>query len=299
MAGAGARRKNGGVRRGLSERVAGFGAPAAALVVALAAAACDRAPGAEKAAPRERTVMALASTGLEGLLNSSELTQARVEAGVRLDVSFGGTHQLVNEINAGAPIDLLIAADPDAVAELRAAPLSTRRWLRDGLVVITKREGGAGADTLLRGTGIIGVTGDGTPLGEYTRLALRLGGVWEVAADRTRQFVDVQGVVSAVAEGVCEVGVVYATDAARDRERVRIVDELALPEGVDVVYTLAPLNEDGRRVADWLESEGVRAIARAQGLVAPGAENGAGGGAEAGSEAGAGPVVGGAKEGPG
>jgi molybdate transport system substrate-binding protein len=248
-------------------------------------------------------VVALASTGLEGLLQSAELTQARVSAGVRMDVSFGGTHQLVNEINARAPIDLLIAADPGAVAELKTAPLSTREWLRDGLVVIAKRDGGAGAGSLLRGTGVVGVAGDGTPLGEYTRLALRLAGVWEVTADRTRQFVDVQGVVAAVAEGVCEVGVVYATDAARERERVRIVDELALPEGVDVVYTLAPLNEDGRRVAAWLESEGVLAIARAQGLLPPDAGDAASGSEEPVSEAGVGAGAaesgGGAKDGPG
>jgi molybdate transport system substrate-binding protein len=69
------------------------------------------------------------------------------------------------------------------------------------------------------------------PAGIYAKQALQSLGWWQALADRLAPAVDVRAALAFVERGECQVGVVYATDAA-------------ISDGVEVIATLPPESHD-------------------------------------------------------
>ncbi|MEC9373479.1 MAG: hypothetical protein VYC34_06530, partial [Planctomycetota bacterium] len=63
-----------------------------------------------------------------------------------------------------------------------------------------------------------------------------------------------ESIIEAVTSGETELGVVYATEAAEAGSEVRVVEELSLPPGVEVVYSTASFSDEGRLLAMWLQT---------------------------------------------
>jgi molybdate transport system substrate-binding protein len=150
--------------------------------------------------------------------------------GVVLRFNFGASGELQKQIEAGAPVDLLISAAQRQMDELEQRQLvvagSRRALARNVLTVVEPADSpldlARPADLLDPRVARIVIGNPKTvPAGQYAEKSLRALGLWEriqaklVLAENVRQALDY------VVRGEVDAGFVYATDAAGRGARVR------------------------------------------------------------------------------
>jgi molybdate transport system substrate-binding protein len=166
----------------------------------------------------------------------------KVDPDVR--VSFGGSNQLAQQARLGFPFDVFLSASPVYTRALYAdevtrkpVPFATNR-----LVVIVPRGNPAGiraiADLAHRQKLRLVVGAPKVPIGLYTREVLKRLGLLPVLRKTVSLESDVKGIVSKVALGEADAGLVYATDVKPVAGKVRVVAIPARAQPI-VVYEAA------------------------------------------------------------
>lgn len=146
--------------------------------------------------------------------------------------NFGASGALLQQIDQGAPVDILVSADQETMRKGVEQKLidadSRKNFVTNTLVMVEPAKGGLGLQSLqdlkLASVRKIAIGKVATvPVGRYTQQALESANLWItlqpklVQADNTRQVLDY------VARGEVEVGFVYRTDAAVMANQVKIV----------------------------------------------------------------------------
>lgn len=175
--------------------------------------------------------------------------------------SFAGSDALARQIENGAPADLFAAASPNYPEQLasegkcgKPVPFATNTLtliVPEGSSKVTS----FGDFEKLRGARL--AIGDpGVPVGSYSREVLDRAGAKQVLANnRVSSEQDVSGVVSKVALGSADVGLVYVTDARPANGNVRSVPIPGFAQPT-VVYDACVVKRDGASAAgaqDYLD----------------------------------------------
>jgi len=201
-----------------------------AALLALVASALAPAPRAE-----EPGVVVLAAASLtESLQAAATLWSARGHPKVTL--SFDASSRLARQIEAGAPADAFFSADQEWMDYLagkgKIDPATRVTLLGNALVAVVPasstlalREARDLSRPELRH---LGLAGENVPAGKYGRAALQRLGVWDGVKDRVQSGDNVRSVLSWVAQGEVDAGLVYATDA-KVEPAVRVA--FTFPEG--------------------------------------------------------------------
>lgn len=205
----------------------------AAALTALLLAGC--AGGAE---PGQRPLTVLAAASLADALGD-------LPAGTPVTYSFAGSQQLVAQVEAGAPADVVATADDVSMDRLvRAGLVDTPRRLAGNRLAIAVPPGNPGAVTALADLARPGlrvaVADPSVPAGRYARQALDRAG----ARVRPVSFeLDVRAVVARVVSGEADAGIAYITDVRSTYgvEGVAIDDEA----NVAVVYRVGVVRATG------------------------------------------------------
>lgn len=223
------------------------------------------------------TVSAAASLG-DAMKAIAPLFEAQ-HPGVRLRFNLAASGVLVQQLAAGAPIDVLATADEETLDRAAAQKLidpGTRRVLATNALVLVApaASGWVGLEALV-GPGVkriaLGKPGS-VPAGRYAQQALQARGQWAalqpklVPADNVRQVLDY------VARGEVEAGFVYATDAASAAGKVRVVTVMG--GHAPIRYPVAVSSASGqpalaRAFVQFLTSPAAQAVLRQQGFGAP------------------------------
>lgn len=284
-----------------------------ALVLTLLLAACGGAPAAPQptsppaptdapapaTAPTEAPTEA-ASTG-EGTLSvfaAASLTDAFEEIasafeaanpGVAVLYNFAGSQQLAAQINEGAPADVFASANR---AQMQAAidggrinAGSEQTFVRNRLVVITPSDNPAGVETLqdLANPGLRLILADvAVPVGQYSLDFLAKASALPaytasysptVLANVVSYEDNVRSVLTKVALGEGDAGIVYTTDAALDADTVQ---QIAIPDELNTIanYPVAPLNDSpntalAEAFIAYLLSPEAQAVLTRYGFIAP------------------------------
>jgi molybdate transport system substrate-binding protein len=151
----------------------------------------------------------------------------RIAAGPRY--SFAGSDQLALQIRQGAPVDVYAAASPKYTQLLYrdGFVLKPVAFATNKLIVLVPRSNPADIKTVydLRREGSKVVIGDrSAPIGAYTRQILdTLGITNDVMKNVVSQEADVKGIVTKVALGEADAGLVYRTDAKPVSSRTRSI----------------------------------------------------------------------------
>ncbi len=203
--------------------------------------------------------------------------------GATVVFNFAGSQQLAQQLAQGAPADVFASANDRQMQAVigagRIAADSPQTFARNRLVVVTPADNPAGlasfADLAKPGLKLV-LAAPEVPAGEYSQKFLELAGQdhslgADFAGKVTQNVVsyeeNVRAVLSKVALGEADAGIVYATDAASAGDTVRT---LPIPDALNVIaaYPLAPVTDSAQAelaaqfIALVLSPEGQAVLAR-------------------------------------
>jgi molybdate transport system substrate-binding protein len=173
-------------------------------------------------APAEHALHLAAAATLEDVVDQLLVDYALQRPALRIRAVFGASDELTDQVLAGAPIDVLLAADARQLDRLEAAQLlapGTRTILAENRLVALGRPEIASAvrrpaDLLRPDLGRIALARASCPLGEYTRAYLESVGLYQTLLPRALFADNARAVVALVRAGQADFGLAYASDAA-------------------------------------------------------------------------------------
>ncbi len=261
--------------------------PLAVLAIAVTLVASGCGSGSGSSAPTTSGEGGRASARLAGSLTvfaAASLTESLDDAkneltvanpGLSITYSFAGSQQLVSQITAGAPADVVATADEASMAKLAAADLvdPPRVFARNKLQIVVR----PGNPEAVKGLGDLAadnlkvvLADPSVPAGKYARQALDKAGV---TVRPVSLEVDVKSVLRRVTSGEADAGVVYVTDVASAGTGVAGVD---IPDDQNVIarYPAAVVRATGNRndaqaYLDELAGGAGQAALLAHGFLAP------------------------------
>lgn len=228
----------------------------AAVVLALAAlgtpgyaCAAERAStgstSADRATRTSTTVSVFAAASLTSAFQAMAGAFEKDHAGVTVQLNFAGSPTLVQQIRDGAPGDVFASADEmnmqklAEIGELAGAPAVFARNTLQIAVAPGNPKHITGLADLARPGVVIALCSPTVPCGRYATDAFAKAGMIVPAAS---QELDVKAVVTKVAMGEADAGVVYVTDVRAAGTKVEGID---IPDSTNVVarYPIAALTK--------------------------------------------------------
>lgn len=226
----------------------------------------------------ELTVSA-ASSLTNALRDVTPLFEA-AHPGSKVHLNFGASGALLQQISAGAPVDVFISADQERMDQAAQRGLIQPGQRRDiasnELVVIVPRRGTAPSTLadLRQATYAriaIGLPAS-VPAGTYAREALEQAGLWSAIEPKMVGATNVRQALDYVARGEVDAAFVYGSDVALMPDRVKLA--LSVPTTTPIRYPAAPLAAApqpglARRYVEFLSTAAVQEILARHGFGKP------------------------------
>lgn len=201
--------------------------------------------------------------------------------GTRLQLNFGASGVLLQQIAKGAPVDVFASADQKTMDDAQKHGLvqaaARRNFVSNSLVVIVPMTGSKAPAALKDLTQApfervaIGLP-DSVPVGRYTKGVLEAAGLWVAIAPRMIGAQNVRQALDYAARGEVDAGFVYATDAALMPDKVKVA--FTVPTGTPILYPVAPVAASpnlamAQRFVDFLGSVEAQAVLAKYGFGKP------------------------------
>ncbi len=237
------------------------------------------------AQPRPCPAEELVVSGAASLIGAMTDIKKAFEAehpGVTVYANFAASGRLLQQLQAGAPVDVFAPADQ----------VTMDRAQKDGLIDAASRVDFTANDLMLAVPADAGavhcvadLAGDGVsrlalgepdavPAGSYTKQTLAALGLWEKLEPKMIYGLSVKQALDYVALGEVDAAFVYATDARLAKDRIRVVATLG--GHAPIVYPVAMLTscskkDTAKAFIAFLHGEKGQAILKGFGFKAPGA----------------------------
>lgn len=168
--------------------------------------------------------------------------------GTKVQLNFGASGALLQQISKGAPVDVFASADQESMDQAQAQGLvkaeGRQNFVSNRLVLVVPSDSANVPKSLNDLTQVhykriaIGVPAS-VPVGRYTKEVLQKAGLWAVVEPRMIGAQSVRQALDYVARSEVDVGFVYATDAAIMPDKVRMA--FVVPTETPVLYPIAPV----------------------------------------------------------
>lgn len=203
---------------------------------------------------------------------AASLSEAFKALGLNASYNFAGSPTLVEQLAGGAQADVLATADQSNMQKAVAAGVvkTTPQVFASNRLAIVVQAGNPKHITsltdLTRPGLLVVLCAPNVPCGAYATQAFAKAGVSGVKPASLET--DVKSVVSKVALGEADAGIVYATDVKAGGPKVTGVD---IPDADNVFarYPVAALSTRGQAFVAYLLSEQGQAVLRRYGFGAP------------------------------
>ena len=169
--------------------------------------------------------------------------------GVTVTFNFGPSDGLATQINDGAPVDVFASASPtwmDSVQDDGPGVSDRADFAKNRLTIIVPTGNPAGIEDigdLAEDDVQLVIAAEGVPAGDYAREIFQSAGISRAAmANVVSNAEDVRSVVTSVASGEADAGIVYVTDVTADVANQ--VTQIEIPDDVNVIatYPIAVVN---------------------------------------------------------
>lgn len=239
-----------------------------ATALVILAASCGGGSGSNgRADAQSQNVTVFAASSLTDAFTDIGKAYEATHAGAKVTFSFAASSDLVQQVQQGAPADVIATASTttmDEVATELADP--AKPFARNKLVIVTESGNPKHISWLadLARSGVVVVlAADGVPAGDYARQALADA---HVTVHPKSLEDNVRGVLTKVELGEADAGIVYVTDALVAGSKVASVPIADAPVAT---YPIAAVNGDGRDFVDFVLSTRGQGILKRYGFLAP------------------------------
>lgn len=205
--------------------------------------------------------------------------------GLRVAVTSAASGSLLQQLAAGAPIDLFVAADMATMQRAQTQGLlraGSIRVLASNTLVLVQPVGQRAAG-VPRLAGLVDLASApvqrvalgapaSVPAGAYARSALEAAGLWPALAPRAVYGQNVRQVLDFVVRGEVDAGFVYATDAAQAGAAVQVVAAVPTPRPIHYPVAIAAASGQAAlavRFIAFLFEPGARALLDQRGFGRP------------------------------
>ena len=220
------------------------------VAVLFCAAALFANPAAVFAAPGEKTIMVFAAASMTESLNKIAGLYKEAAPDVKLVFNFDSSGTLKTQIEQGADCDIFISAGQKQMNEIEekfVMPTTRFNIVANRVVMIVPKGRNAKKindfkDVVTDKVSLVALGNADVPVGQYSQEVYKFLGLWDKLNEMKRiSFAsNVKEVLTQVAAGAVDCGVVYSTDAASSKE-VQIVADAPKGSHKPVVYPAAIL----------------------------------------------------------
>jgi len=200
---------------------------------------------------RKSQLLIASAASLKPAMEELLAVYRQIEPEIKLLVTYGSSGTLEQQIRQGAQVDVFLSASVDNMDSLSKDNLiidSSRLELLENKLVLIEPEGSsqalAGFEDLTKAGRIAIGDPESVPAGKYAYELLMALGLWDKLKGRIIYGKDVTEVLTWVASGNADAGIVYKTEASMSKQ----VKVLALaPEGSHsrIIYPAALVNGSG------------------------------------------------------
>jgi molybdate transport system substrate-binding protein len=215
----------------------------------------------------------LAASSLTDVFKKAGAEYESQHPGTRLKFSFAGSQELAAQVRQGAPADVVVTADAKTMDGIGSDTGHPAVIAKNRLVIATKQNNPKHAETLkdLADPKLkVVLAAPEVPVGRYGRQVLKRQ---KAEVRPVSEEANARAVLSKVALGEADAGLVYRTDAATAPGKV---DAVGIPDGQNAVasYPAATLkSSENPGAADafvkWLTRPGAQKILRDAGFQKP------------------------------
>ena len=224
----------------------------AALVSGTALAGCSN-DSSSGTSGSDTTLTVLAASSLTDALPKIGDAFSATHDDVDVQFSFAGSQELVAQADNGAPADVLALAGPSSLEALDLPASNAVDFAKNRLTIIVPKGNPAHVTSIedLADPNVkVALAGPEVPAGAYALEAFKNAGI---SVDPVSEETDVKAVVTRVAVGGADAGVVYVTDAtAADAG----IEDVAIPRALNVIATYPAVSltdsENAELAADFV-----------------------------------------------
>lgn len=224
---------------------AGSTTAAAGLAALALLAACSGSPANDDAGSAEEVsgeLVVFAASSLQGVFTDLATTFEQRNPGVEATFSFGSSAALAEQVNAGAPADVLATASAPAMAQAAENVVEPVTFARNTLVIVTSASGQGGVTGLgdfADPDRTLAVCAVEVPCGAAAQEAFAAAGITP-SVDTYAE--NVTAALNLAVSGEVDASLVYATDARGAGDDVVTI---TFPEGAEAVNdTLVAVTAD-------------------------------------------------------
>jgi molybdate transport system substrate-binding protein len=254
-----------------------------ALALSALSAGCgrsDRVVHTDDVTPSVTVVDVAAASDLQAVLPVLIARCKPVSTGVVVVPTFGASGQLAEQVRAGAPFDLFLAANRAFVRDLAAEgvidPNSVRDYAVGSLVLVVPRDSGANisgfADLVRPEVKKVAIANPATaPYGAAAKQALQRAGLWDELASKLVIADSVRQALQYVQTGNAEAGLVGRAISGVPEVRSVVVDPLLydpIVQGLGVVAK-SPHRQEAEVFARFLLGDEARKVFEDYGFKRP------------------------------
>ena len=229
-------------------------------------------------AQADQELIVSAAASLTNALQDAAGQFEKAHPGAKIVCNFAASGSLLQQIAQGAPVDAFATADQKTMDQAQEKglinPASRKNFASNKLVLIIPEK----SSLPLAGLGDLALpevkrvalgNPETAPVGRYTQEALSAAGLWETLNPKFIYGESVRQVLDYVSRGEVDAGVVFATDAAMARGKVKTV---AVVQGRQpIIYPAAlvaasPKKALAQSFLDFLLSPGAQEIFKKYGF---------------------------------
>ncbi len=211
--------------------------------------------GSVGATAEETELTVSAATSLTDAFGDIGAAYEAEHPGLTVTFNFAASDGLATQINEGAPVDVFASASPtwmDAVQDEGPGVTGRADFARNKLAIIVPSDNPAGIEDIsdfAEDDVQIVIAAEGVPAGDYAREIFENAGIFDQAmANVVSNADDVRAVITPVASGDADAGIVYVTDVTADvADQVTMIE---IPDEINVIATYPIAVVTGTEEAD-------------------------------------------------